>query len=84
MSKDFILINIFIILIKIHSSTLCIDFILIKIHPSGGHAGATTSPAERFLTRDLYLRSLTYIVCRSGVPRSGKIGSLRVRDLIRR
>ena len=44
--KDFILIN---ILIKIHTSTLCLDFILIKIHLSalsGGHAGATTSPAE--------------------------------------
>ena len=41
--KDFILIN---ILIKIHASTLRLDFILIKIHLSGGHAGATTSPAE--------------------------------------
>ena len=44
--KDFILIN---ILIKIHTSTLCLDFILIEIHLSalsGGHAGATTSPAE--------------------------------------
>ena len=34
------------ILIKIHASTLRLDFILIKIHLSGGHAGATTSPAE--------------------------------------
>jgi hypothetical protein len=44
--KDFILLS---ILIKIHTSTLCLDFILIKIHLSalsGGHAGATTSPAE--------------------------------------
>ena len=31
---------------KIHASTLRLDFILIKIHLSGGHAGATTSPAE--------------------------------------
>ena len=41
--KDFILIK---ILIKIRASTSCLDFILIKIHLSGGHAGATTSPAE--------------------------------------
>ena len=36
------------ILIKIHASTssLRLDFILIKIHLSGGHAGATTSSAE--------------------------------------